>query len=519
MKKTFDKRNFLFLMGQLFIMALAVVTGGGVTIAAQVGPGSPMSQGAAVDAGNTELNGATTYGDGSTEPGYNGVEVTHVPEAQVTNPAGVEGSAIDGTMAFPEQSVTTGQNAAPETYETAYDKLLTKVRPVRTPIDTISRRVARTKNPKNMEFRYGTIDYLPFETTLGTAYTAAQSPSENEIVTIRPTKPAIFNRRDVIIVQGVPGYDTDGTTEKGDLLLWVVDRHGNYSIDVMAINGKKVSSTMNTVPGIAKDTKLIRAAKACAELDSQAPGYSIFPSTDLQYCQKFMAQVEQSTIDALTAKRFDIGLNDQEEATIADMKMTMELAFLFGVRGKLLDPETRRYAWFTGGIWDIPEKDIYLTASSEIADMVDVTRTLFTGPAAGRSNKRLVVCGSSLLAFIEKMFIGNYTYIHKVKKWDLEFTEVTTNFGDLMFILGEAFDIANHSSDGIILDPDYLERFTLEKFGSKNLDLDAQGVRDSKARVLREISALVLKSPKNHARLHLVNSVPQGGSSDYSDGV
>jgi hypothetical protein len=119
------------------------------------------------------------------------------------------------------------------------------------------------------------------------------------------------------------------------------------------------------------------------------------------------------------------------------------------------------------------------------------------------------------------MFIGNYTYINKVKKWDLEFTEVTTNFGDLMFILGEAFDIANHSNDGIILDPDYLERFTLEKFGSKNLDLDAQGVRDSKARVLREISALVLKSPKNHARLHLVasNAVPQGASSDYSDGV
>ena len=512
MKKTFDKRNFMFLMGQLFLMALAVVTGGGVTIAAQ---------GAVVDAGNTELNGATTYGDGSTEPGYNGVEVNQTPEAQVTNPAGIEASAVDGTMAFPEQSVTTGQNAAPETYETAYDKLLTKVRPVRTPIDTISRRVSRTKNPKNMEFRYGTIDYLPYETTLGTAYTAAVSPSENEIVTIRPAKPAIFNRRDVIIVQGVSGYDSQGNA-KGDLLLWVVDRHGNYSIDVMAINGATVSNTKNTVPSIAKDTVLIRAAKACAELDSQAPGYSIFPSTDLQYCQKFMAQVEQSTIDALTAKRFDIGLNDQEEATIADMKMTMELAFLFGVRGKLLDPETRRYAWFTGGIWDIPEKDIYLksgSSGSTIADMVDVTRTLFTGPAAGRSNKRLVVCGSTLLAFVEKMFIGNYTYIHKVKKWDLEFTEVTTNFGDLMFILGEAFDIANHSSDGIILDPDYLERFTLEKFGSKNLDLDAQGVRDSKARVLREISALVLKSPKNHARLHLVSSVPGGASTDYSDGV
>ena len=36
---------------------------------------------------------------------------------------------------------------------------------------------------------------------------------------------------------------------------------------------------------------------------------------------------------------------------------------------------------------------------------------------------------------------------------------------------------------------------------ANTLDLDAQGTRDSKARVLREISAMVLKSPKNHMRI------------------
>ena len=513
MKKTFDKRNFLFLMGQLLLMVLAVVTGGGVTIAGQIAGGVDNNAADTAKAGNVELNNADSSTGAYGAANDSGVHNTHVPEASLTNPPHIDQSAIDGTMAFPEQSVTTGQNAAPETYEQAYDTLMTKIRPVRTPIDTISRKVSRSQNPKNMEFRYPTIDYLPFTTTLKTAYSVSQSPQDNEEVNIVPTKPGIFNRRDVIIVKGVTGGD--GT----DLKLWVTNRHGNHSIDVIAINGVTASTKENTVPAIAKDTVLICAAKACAELDSQAPGVAIFPNYQPQYCQKFMAQVEQSTIDMLTAKRTNITLNDQEEATVADMKLKMELSFLFGSRAKLLDPETNRYAWFTGGIWYVPEKDIYLTSASKIADMVDVTRTLFTGPAAGRSNKRLVVCGSGLLAFVEKMFIGEYKYINKIKKWDLEFTEVTTNFGDLMFILGEVFDIAGHENDGLILDPDYLERWTLKKFGGKNLDLDAQGVRDSKARVLSEISAMVLKSPKNHARLHLVSSVPQGGDSDYSDGV
>ena len=55
--------------------------------------------------------------------------------------------------------------------------------------------------------------------------------------------------------------------------------------------------------------------------------------------------------------------------------------------------------------------------------------------------------------------------------------------------------------NGLIIDADYLERYTFEPFGRNTLDLDAQGTRDSKAIVLREISAMVLKSPLNHAKI------------------
>lgn len=466
--------NYLPLIGQMLMMVVAVVAGGGVGLAAAA--------------------------DG-------GVQVTSTPEAQVVNPTNQSETEGGNPAVFPEQSVTTAQQAAPEVYEDQYDTLLTKIRPVRTPIDQISRRAARSKNVKAMEFKYGTIDYMPIKTTLKTQIAASSSPAADfEPFDVVPANVGAFNRRDIIIVKGVKGYAEDGVTQTDeDLKLWVLDRDKNTKLSCIAINGKTVGGKKGGIgAAIPTGTVLVRIAKACAELDSQAPGYAIFPVTGDQYCQKFMAQVEQSTIDKLTAKRFDITLSDQEEATLADMRLGMEGAFIFGTKAKFLDPDTNRFVWTTQGIWNqVAAKQTYKAGSNfwTINQVIDMAKTVFTGSGAGKSDKRLVICGSDLLAELEKAFVGNYTFIHKVSKWDLTFTEVQTNFGSFMFILDEVFDLHGQAGDGLILDAEYLERFTFEPFHANTLDLDAQGTRDSKARVLREISAMVLKSPKNHMKI------------------
>ena len=447
-------KSLVSFIGQVLMMAVAVFVGGGVGLAA-------------------------------------GVTVADAPEASVVKPTQTTETAEGGKAVFPEQSVTTGQQAAPDIYEDQYDKLLTKIRPVRTPIDQISRRAARSKNVKSMEFKFGTIDYLPIKTTVSAQVTVEQAKL-SEPFTIVPNKVSIFNRRDVIIVKDVKGLNDE------DLKLWVLDRDKNTSISVIAINPKAEALT------IPANKELIRIAKACAELDSQAPGYAILPVTGDQDCQKFMAQVEQSTIDKLTAKRFDITLSDQEEAVLADMRLGMEGAFIFGTKAKFVDPDTNRYVWTTQGIWNqVTTEHTYQKNSNywTIPQIIDLSKKVFTGAGAGKSDKRLVICGSELLAELEKAFVGHYTFIHKVTKWDLTFTEVQTNFGSFMFILDEVFDLHGRAGDGLLLDAEYLERFTFEPFHANTLDLDAQGTRDSKARVLREISAMVLKSPKNHMRI------------------
>lgn len=461
-------KKWMMLIGQMIMMLVAVVLGGPAAMAASI-------------------------------------EVTNTPEAEVTNPTNTTTTENGGAAVFPEQSVTTGQEAAPEVYEDQYDKLITEIRRARTPLDQISRRSRRKSKAKSMEFHYASIDYLPTETVLSAAFAPAVSFTQDYAeVQLTCDNAGIFNPRDTILVQGVQGYEADGlTVSVRELVLWVVDRTGNQKITVIATNGKKVGNFKGQVPALEKGVTLQRMGKACGEMDAQAPGYAIFPTSDEQYCQKFMAQVEQSTIDALTAKRYDITLNDQEEATLADMRLGMEKSFLFSVMSKFVDPQTRRNVWTTGGIWNMPSKQIDYTdpAAWAPAKFIDMSREMFTGPAAGRSDRRVVLCGSKLLAYMQNGLLEGQYSTNVYKKWDIEFTEVRTVFGAFELVLDEVFDLVGMSENGLIIDPDYLERYTLRPFGRTTLDLDKQGVRDSKAIVLSEISSLVLKSPNNHARI------------------
>lgn len=489
-----EKMKLFSLIGQMAMMAVAVVVGGPAAMAVTTGA----------------------------------VDVTNIPEAEVTNPIETQATTADGgPAAFPEQSVTTGEQAAPVIYEPQYDKELVKIRPTHTPIDTIGRNVNRKSvRTKGMEYQYGQISYLDNTTTLSGAFTEPTSSNvgnvDSPVATLSVNNAGIFNRRDLIIVDGVSGYDEAGTsTTDQHLMLWVSNRIGNTQIEVIAVNGKKVGSIKNVVPGLSSGQKLMRIAKACAELDSQAPGYAIFPKTGGNYNQKFMAQVEQSNIDAATAKRFDINLSQQEEATLATMRMDMEGAFLFSVKSKFTDPDSQRNVWTTEGIWwQAKGGDITYYPSTEhpftLDSIIDLSRMVFTGPSAGKSDRRMVVCGSKLLAVFEKAFAFANYHVNKESKWDLTFSSVRTNFGEFWFILDEAFDKFGRAGCGMIIDIDYLERRYLEPFGRTTLDLDKQGVRDSKAIVLREISSMILKAPKNHYRIMPDDNISAGTDGEYA---
>ena len=213
-------------------------------------------------------------------------------------------------------------------------------------------------------------------------------------------------------------------------------------------------------------------------------------------------QVEQSTLQRLANKEVGWTMTDQEEAAIYDMRLGMEKSFLFGAPRKLWDNNKKEYVYFTGGIWNQAGKTAYVESSTEFnADkMVELMRQAFTGNAG--SKRKILIGGSGLISRISKLDYSRIiTAGQHVSKWGIDFTELRSKFGCLYLLLSEVFDEVGMEDDGIIIDPEYIQKYTHIPFSTEQLNLKKSGVRNVDALVMTEASCLVLRYPKAHLRV------------------
>lgn len=412
-------------------------------------------------------------------------------------------------------TVTKGAEEEELLYLKDIDKRIVKIRPMSTPLDAITREAARKEASKSMEVKYYSVGTKPINSTLAAAVTA--STASTTVITV--ANPSYFGVADTIRVVGVKGYKADGATaDSKDLVLSVISIDGS-KLTVYAVNGTMVADVNSNVgvPTIANGTTIIRMGKACAETDAQAAVFSTIPSPEIQYCQIFMAQVEQSTLDKMSAKEVDWNFTDLEEASIYDMKMGMEGTSLFGVAAIHQHPVKGERVWFTGGIWWMAGKDYPTLGTYDstkkittVTDdqMVDFEKYIFTGTGAG--NKRKVMfCGSTFLATLMKMKSEQYKFLKEnatVEKWSLRFKSFDSEFGEIYAIHDELFDLMGMSDQAYVLDPDFLTKKTFQSFSRSMLDLKKAGIRNSNAVVLQEISCVYLTNPQAHCRVKLATA-------------
>ncbi|MBR5684885.1 MAG: DUF5309 family protein [Muribaculaceae bacterium] len=213
-------------------------------------------------------------------------------------------------------------------------------------------------------------------------------------------------------------------------------------------------------------------------------------------------QVEQSTLQRLSNKEVGWTMSDQEEAAVYDMRLGMEKSYLFGVARQMWDANKKEYVYFTGGIWNQAGKEFYLEAMTELteAKMVDLMRDAFTGNTG--SKRKILIGGSGLISKISKL---DYTRVitagQHVSKWGIDFTELRSKFGCLYVLLSEVFDEVGMTNDGIVIDPEYIQKYTHIPFSTEQLNLKKSGVRNVDALVMTEASCLVLRYPKAHMRI------------------
>lgn len=88
-----------------------------------------------------------------------------------------------------------------------------------------------------------------------------------------------------------------------------------------------------------------------------------------------------------------------------------------------------------------------------------------------------------------------------IVKWGIDFSEIRSKFGKLYVLLSEVFDECGMENNGMIIDPEYLQKYSHIPFSTEELNLKSAGVRNTDAIVLTEASCMTLRYPKAHLRI------------------
>lgn len=441
---------------------------------------------------------------------------TDLPDAGKTNSGSGDTSTGGDGIATESQG---RQDGDPEFYTKDIDKRITKIRPMATPIDQISR-YAKAQPSDSFEVKYYSVGTRPISCKTSEAVAAQTSGAS---ISLPVDDVNMFTLDDTIRVVGVKGlYDENGVAYDAsdentpDLVLCVCGRNDSTSMPtVYAVNGNLDAKKQATlVPAIPSGTTLVRMGKACGELDVQTGRFNNIPTAETQYCQNFMIQVEQSTFDKIAAKEVDWSFSDIEEDGIYDMRLSQENTFLFGVKNKIYHTTKNGMAtWFTGGIWWMAGKDIEVgewDADKKCAvisdeNLVDITKDLFVGTGIGNKRK-ILFCGSDMLSAFSKIKSDKFRLKDTVEVWNLKFKSWDTDFGEVLTIHHELFDANGMSDYGFAMDPEYLTKKTHVSWSRNILDLKKAGIRNTDAVVIQEVACLYLRYAKAHARMRLAQA-------------
>lgn len=389
------------------------------------------------------------------------------------------------------------------------DQHIVKIRPMATPVDQISR-LAGSKASESMVVDFYSVDTKPTVAITTEEYVepTPQTVTLNASRIILPIEDgSIFEVSETVLCLGVQGYNEKSEPTKGqDLVLYILAKNDFGEVTAVAVNGKQIGIVANCVPSIPEGTKLIRMGRAATELDVQTAQFESIPTKEHNYCQIFKMQIEQSTLQKIARKEVDWTFSDQEEAAIYDMRLGMEKSFLFGVRNRLYDTVKKENVMLTGGIWAQCGKQYDYSSEDFSQDtLISIMREAFTGNAG--SKRKILIAGSGLIERLNKLETTKVvTSTDTVVKWGIDFTEINSKFGKLYVLLSEVFDECNKEDCGIIIDPEYIQKYSHIPFNSEELHLKQAGLRNTDAIVLTEASCLTLRYPKAHMRIVMKNN-------------
>jgi hypothetical protein len=373
------------------------------------------------------------------------------------------------------------QAASPSLLRNAIDRAVTKVRPMATPLDQISR-MGHVRQVDALEVDYYTADIRKDTSkVIGVSHVATLDDGFYKL-RFKVEDPTLFEPTETIFIN-------DGS-------------NSNYTGYVSVRNDDSIEVICKlTEEDLDGCKSIVRMGRAATQLDVQSPQFSVLPHKRTNMCQIFKMQIEQSMVMKLCHKEIGWDFTDQQEAAIYDMRLGMEKQFLFGEKMKIFDPEKNENVTLTEGIWTQAGKEINVTIDKFDSNaLVDLLRESFTGNSGSR--KKILIAGSGLIAALNK--IENQKVITALDQetiWGIDFNALQSKFGRLYVVFSEVFDVMGMPNNGIIVDPEYIQKHVFIPFRADRLDLRGSGQRNTEAMVLTEASCLTLRYPQAHARI------------------
>lgn len=388
------------------------------------------------------------------------------------------------------------ESMSPTILRSEIDERITKIRPTSTPIDQISR-LAGSRRAASMKVDYYSVDTKPGHATITTSLPSKDIPSDGTF-SVEVDNPVIFSVSETVLFPA--NKNTAAPFVGVPLVGYIKDANGNNLI----VRPTQIKADVEeiTIPAFNSGDRIVRMGRAACELDVQTPQYTAVPKKSFNYCQIFKTQIEESLYQRLSDKEVGWTFSDQEEVAIIDMRLGMEKSFMFGNCTRLqLANDSNDEVFLTGGIWHQAAKEFqYTKGRFSNRTLISMMKTAFT--QGGGSTRKILIAGSDLIEQMSNLKANRTVGAEDNETiWGINFNKLVSKFGTLYVAHSEIFDLCGMSAYGMIIDPEYITKYTHLPFSAERISFRKQGVRNTEATVLTEASCLVLRYPDTHIRI------------------
>lgn len=419
----------------------------------------------------------------SFNPQFTSTHTTHTTHMSAT--------ITENTVSDAPVTTQISAQVSPTLLRSEIDERIIKIRPSSTPLDQISR-MAGARKAGSMKVEYYSVDLKP-----GSVHT--QGALQARAITKDDTIEINIDTKSVLSVSDTVLFPTIRNTE-GEPIVGYVFNVDSKKVTMLPVNIEFNEDGEFNFPAIADKTLLVRMGRAAGELDVQTPQFATLPTKEYNLCQIFKAQIEESMLQRLSDKEVGWTFSDQEEVAILDMRMCMERTFLFGNK-RIIKLNDGSDILLTGGIWNQTEKEFaYNKDALDSRMLINMMRKAFSD--SNGSTRKVLLAGSGLIERLNslehnRVLSGN----ERVTKWGVDFDYVVSKFGSLYVARCEVFDLCGMEDYGMIVDPEYITKYSHVPFSAERISFHKQGVRNTEAVVLTEASCLVLRYPNAHMRI------------------